>query len=88
MQFTLKSAFILALFASTTTVFASPIDIEARVLETQALRKSRVQISCNDTPFTPDQITSSMNQAKVPENSGFTTQRCTATEREAGNSFR
>jgi hypothetical protein len=75
MQFTLKSAFVLALFASTTSVFAAPLDVEARdssSLEARASRKPRVLVSCNGTPYTPDQITAAMNQAKALENAGYT----------------
>jgi hypothetical protein len=74
MQFTLKSAFVLALFASTTSVFAAPLDAEARnsnSLETRASKKPRVLVSCNGTPYTPDQITAAMNQAKALETAGY-----------------
>ena len=72
MQFTIKSTFFLALFAST-SIFAAPVDVEARDagdLETRAKAKPRVLVSCNGTPYTADQITASMNQAWTLGHSG------------------
>ena len=72
MQFTIKSTFFLALFAST-SIFAAPVDVEARDagdLETRAKAKPRVLVNCNGVRYTHDQITASMNQAWTLGHSG------------------